>query len=164
MHSEQYLDRYFAAKTDATFVQNIFKAILGISFDNPGLTADDLLNIMQTDAPPNILPATYGKLSISYGDHPRIPQSILDARKTCKTFGVRGYIVFSGQGIGGALISLCPDLFALYYSLDQTLIPSDDLKKKGIPGLTCDGLGDHETDFMRSPGQTMLHELIHWAT
>ncbi len=50
-----------------------------------------------------------------------------------------------------------------YYSSGVTERPPDALIQQGIPGLGCDAMGNTETNYMWTPGTTVLHELLHWS-
>ncbi|KAJ9605797.1 hypothetical protein H2200_009646 [Cladophialophora chaetospira] len=155
-----YFQRYFS-DADATFVKHAFRALANVDLNAPTMNIAQAAALMTAPLTGAALPDKYSKLSISYGDHPLTPPHLGYFPHHCQTAGVRGYLTFSLTDPNYAFLSLCTWIFGAYLPLGFTLFPPNSLR--GYPGTTCDGLGDHETDYMRNPGWTVLHELMHWA-
>jgi hypothetical protein len=129
----------------------MFRAIVNIPLDAPNADEDDILDLLRP-LTPDALPEHFSRLSIAYGDHPDLtPENKREG--SCFTLNsVTGRFVLAGlqnMASGEAVMSLCPILFEIYYNMGTTLHPPAEIAS--VPGMGCDGLGDHETDFMASP-------------
>lgn len=126
------------------------------AFPNPG-DFRDFLNELS----PATLNDKFAGLSVSYGNHPSVSRAVFDLDHfDCAEPTTYGHMVVDEDDEKIAWMSLCPQVFTNYYSIHDTLAPSAALA--GVAGLTCDGLGDHEIDYMETPGLSFLHELMHW--
>lgn len=155
---DHYYDRYFAPE-DAEFVQNIFGTIAAVplDFDFLRATPDDIRNFMNS-LTPELLNDKFSGLSISYGNHP-----LKGPGPGCDLPYLNGILDIHPHDQTHAKMSLCPRLFEKYYSLRDTSRPPAALIQQGIPGLGCDVVGNTESDYMWTPGTTVLHELLHWS-
>ena len=101
----------------------------------------------------------FANLTISLGEPPYMPENW---RGYCSRDGV-GAMVFNQ--VGNATVVLCPQVFNYPTGLEIVNPPAwaRDAQGRPLPGFSCDGLGDHDTDFMRVPASFVLHELVHWA-
>lgn len=155
--------RYFRA-IDAVFVKNVFRTIANIPL-GPDIDANNIVNIL-SDASVYELQPKFDKLEIALGNNPSVPLSKQACGKTFDGGTAFAYSYIDPAALGPvALISLCDDTF-LFPTLDQIENPPSDKKDaqgNPLPGFTCDGLGDHDTDWMTSPGGIMLHEMMHWT-
>lgn len=155
--------RYFRA-IDAVFVKNVFRTVASIPFGS-NLDADTIIDVLSS-SPVHDLQPKFEKLEIALGNNPSVPRS----KQACgKQFGggtAFAYSYIDPAALGPvALVSLCEDTF-LFPTLDQIENPPPEKKDgqgKPLPGFTCDGLGDHDTDWMTTPGGILLHEMIHWT-
>jgi hypothetical protein len=157
--------RYFE-KSHAQFVRDVFRTIANIPV-NADINKD---NVQQYLPPSNWdLNSAFSKLPISLGNHPGLSQADL-ALTSCSTKSSSGtgedaFIVERQDGT--ALVSLCDEVFD-YPSLDTIANPPAALRdpppaNTPFIGYTCDRLGDHDTDWLLSPGGILLHEFIHWT-
>ena len=122
-------------------------------------SANAVPQILQNPPP---LSNDFNQLSIAYGDNPGIPQWLYNQVPfKCGYPGVPAFLVFHLQNPTQAWISMCDLTFKIWYSLPDTFNPPPNLRQ--IPGMTCNGLGSRETDYMKSPGAVLLHELMHWS-
>ncbi|KAJ9614277.1 hypothetical protein H2200_002413 [Cladophialophora chaetospira] len=158
---DPYFNRYFA-EADSAFVKHMFRTLAAVplDFDATGVDINDLLAYLQ-GLSADTLNDNFDQLSISYGTHPAVPQQARQDNGLDCTIDpeLTGFMWRSAPDPTNYL-SLCPLIFTTFYSISDTLHPPPTLN--GVPGLTCDGLGDHETDYMETPGLTVLHELMHW--
>ncbi|KEF51903.1 uncharacterized protein A1O9_11892, partial [Exophiala aquamarina CBS 119918] len=165
-HCEDTFLRYFQ-KDHQNFVRDLFRTIANIPL-KADITKD---TVQQYLAPSKLdLNPDFDKLFISFGNNPHLTQAEL-LISSCNA-DAPGHpnqpdaFIFSRPN-GIALVSLCPELFT-YPSLDTIEDPPPALRdpppaSTPFIGFTCDRLGDHDTDWMTSPGGVLLHELMHWA-
>ena len=146
--------RYFTA-LDAVFVHNIFKTLANMPLEIE-LDENTSLELLSSEAVTSLNPM-FSKLEISLGDHPDIPESA----KHCSTSSTTAAFCYTSRALGDwAYISLCDTIWQ-YPSLSE-IEHSSDPSKRGEPGWGCDGIGDHDSEYMTSPGGILLHEMLHW--
>lgn len=161
-HCEDTFLRYFQ-KDHQNFVRDVFRTIANIPLD-ANINQD---NVQQYLAPSNLdVNPDFEKLIISFGDNPGLTNADLRI-SSCQgpTTGPDAFIFTRPDG--SALVSLCPKLFK-HPSLDTIMNPPPELRdpppaNTPFIGYTCDRLGDHDTDWMTSPGGVLLHEFMHWG-
>ncbi|EXJ90668.1 hypothetical protein A1O1_03772 [Capronia coronata CBS 617.96] len=155
--------RYFRA-LEATFVQDVFETIANFPLDHQ-IDEETVIEILSSASVASELQPKFAKLEIAIGNHPALPEE----KNLCGTQSEGGtvfaFTYLDPSALGDvALISLCEETFQ-YPSLQEIENPPDhvrDAEGRPLPGYTCDGLGDHDTDWMSSPGGVLLHELLHW--
>lgn len=143
-------------------MEDIFRALANLDpdFDPSQMGRDAILEWLNA-ANHNTFNARLAQVTVSYGDDPQLSEAQLNAQPyRCGTRGVKSYAYIWSNDRTRAHISMCREVFDTYFSLPYTQNPP--AQDVGIiPGLGCDGLGDHETDYMTSPGSAFLHELMH---
>jgi hypothetical protein len=160
------LKRYFT-DAEATFVRHVFRTIANLPLDD---------NIDQNTIQPLLMSSVFSNvnpkmrlLRPSLGNGPLVREG---TPRTCKDDGVVAFLyeVPTLEGHedlrGSALVTICLPIFGWYPSIDEILTPpatGRDAAGNPLPGYTCDGLGDHDSDWMRFPGALILHEIMHWA-
>lgn len=160
--------RYFRPE-EAEFVKNLFLEIANIR-----ASKIDVHNIESILSSPSVIFQLHDKfenLEIALGDHPEVePQDRICGRILTDTgFGVYAYTTldiddFDIDAEGGRYSwqSICEESFDFPFLWDIELIATDP-SGHVLPGHTCAGLGDRDSDFMDSPGGIILHELTHWS-
>ena len=135
-------------------------ATVNPDFDQGNPDRSTVSQFIMTLKPAQLNPDFAG-LSISYGDNPGRPMHDDPCKNTkCGEFGLWGHLVFDADKPENAWMSICPITFEVFYSIQTMLSPPDTLKNE--PGMATTGLGDTETDYLETPGLTVLHELMHW--
>jgi len=150
--------RYFQ-KDHQSFVRNLFRTIANIPLD-ADIRQDNVQQYLNPSNPD--LNPDFDDLIISFGDNPGLTSAELSFASCRST-----YAHLNTRSDGTALMSLCPELFE-YPSLDTIENPPPRLRdpppaNTPFIGYTCDRLGDHDTDWMLSPGGVVLHEFMHWT-
>ncbi len=157
--------RYFLP-IDATFVKQVFQTIANVPL-NLQIDADTVVDILSSAGVASDLQPKFDKLELALGDNPSLPEG----KQMCGTQQPDGGTVFAFSYIDPgalgavALVSLCDNTFQ-FPTLDEIFNPpasARDASGDPLPGYTCDGLGDHDTDWMTTPGGILLHELMHWT-
>lgn len=156
--------RYFRS-SDAIFVKQVFQVVANIPLYSQ-IDYDTVVEILSSASVLSDLQPKFAMLELAMGNNPSVPEH----EQACEE-EIGGSIVMAGSYINPgalgpvALMSLCQSLFQ-FPTLDEIENPPDsarDAQGNPLPGYTCDGLGDHDTDLMSSPGGTLLHELMHWT-
>lgn len=155
--------RYFRT-LEATFVQDVFRTIANFPVEEQ-IDDQTIIEIISSASVVSELQPKLAKLEIALGNHPALPED----RNLCGTQSAGGtvfaFTYADPSALGDvALISLCEQTFQ-YPSLQEIENPPSTVRDaEGNPllGYTCDGLGDHDSDWMSSPGGVLLHELMHW--
>ena len=165
---DPYLDRYFPS-SQSDLVKGLFRTIANVPLDldlvdpkpDPGKT-EEVKKFLDT-MKPDLLNEKFAKLSIQYGNHDELtPEEWEDFDHSCEKGKTFGSLSLLKTDITRGYMSLCPYLFDNVYSLKDVESPPAALTQKGIAGLGCDGLGNSESNYMLTTGETVLHELFHW--
>ena len=155
---DEIYQRYFMT-LDAIWVRQVFDTIANVPPDQK-LDADTIIEIMTSASVAIELQPKFGNLEIALGNHPDLPED----QQLCGKDEFLLAFTFTSLAMGDfAYISIC-DVAWQYPSLGEIENPPESAKDNGVPmpGYTCDGLGDHDSDFMTTPGGVLLHELMHW--
>ncbi|KAJ9605796.1 hypothetical protein H2200_009645 [Cladophialophora chaetospira] len=159
--NDMYFGRYFDT-SDGTFVRQMLQTVAAVdpNFDQ-GNPSRDTISQFLSNLRPDQLNADFAGLSISYGDNPGRPVHDDPGKSTkCGPFGLWGHLTFDPDQPENAWMSICPDTFDVFYSIRTMLNPPNALRNE--PGMATTGFGDTETDYLETPGITVLHELMHW--
>ncbi|EXJ93943.1 hypothetical protein A1O1_02336 [Capronia coronata CBS 617.96] len=170
---EEVFLRYFTAE-EADFVKHAFRTMANIPLDQV-IDEKTIFGFLANPTAAQNLPPKFADLDIAWDDHPDVPEmdrlcghvsesgSMLDAY----TYLDVDELEISDQASQIALVSLCEELFqfpSLQEIEDPPYVPwARDGQGRPLPGFTCDGLGATDSDWMASPGATLLHELMHWS-
>ncbi|KIW89774.1 uncharacterized protein Z519_09931 [Cladophialophora bantiana CBS 173.52] len=164
---EETLLRYFRP-LEAAFVKQVFQTIANIPLSQE-LDGDNVVGILSSASVAQDLQPKFDQLEIAYGNHPTLPENKQDCGKAAAKGegGITAAFAFIDPRVLGdiALVSMCDEAFE-YPTLEEIANPSSsarDPQGNPEPGYTCDGLGDHDSDWMTSPGGVLLHELLHWT-
>ena len=142
---------------DGLFVNNVFRTIANMPL--PAKLDDSTIIDILSSPGVHEMSAQFNRLVLSVGDHPDLPST----KQLCERSENGNPLAFTflSHALGDwAWISFCEDAWQ-YPSLDQIYNPVD--ANKGKPGWGCDGLGDHDSEFMTTLGGLLLHELMHWT-
>ena len=141
----------------------MFRAIANIELDEhfePG-NVGQVLQEMDMDA---ALSPKFDRLSMAYDDNPNlldVTQNDRCAKKVTAAYTEYDPVRYDNWDV----MSICGVVFETYYTLhDLEHPPVWALDGNGHPeaGFSCDGLTDHDSAYMMSPGAVLLHELLHW--
>jgi hypothetical protein len=138
-------DRYFEEE-GAIFVKNIFYTLANIPLDTV-LTEATATQLFYSSTFIGLSPK-FSKLTIAFGEPPWLPE-----RGTCSDVGFGAYGLVD-DFTGEATIVLC-DASVLYPTLDEIAHPQPwayDEQGRLREGYTCDGLLDHDSEYMLSVG------------
>ncbi|KAK4945581.1 hypothetical protein LTR10_015200 [Elasticomyces elasticus] len=156
--------RFFRA-IDAVFVKQVFQTVANIPLDAQ-LDADTVIEILSSAAVADNLQPKFESLELALGNNPSLPSSKQDCGKQVDGGEVFAFSYVDPGALGpAALVSLCDQTFE-FPTLQEIEDPPAryrDGEGNPLPGFTCDGLGDHDTDWMQTPGVVLLHELMHWT-
>ncbi|EHY54310.1 hypothetical protein HRR81_004650 [Exophiala dermatitidis] len=171
---EEVFLRYFTAE-EADFVKHAFRTLANVPLDVMINEETDIGGLLGAPTSPGTLQPKFANLDIALGDHPDIPAAdrlyghlsedglLFDAY----TYLDVDEFELSDEASQVDMISLCEQLFQ-FPSLDEIEHPPNepwarDAQGNPLPGFTCNGLGNTDSDWMVSPGATLLHELMHWS-
>jgi len=151
-------------------VKNIFRAIANIDFN---LDLSNLETVQQLADEPLTYSEKFTRLSIYFlGNHPGLTQpGVPSTDADCEgSYPWMGYVVPTFGG-ASALMSICMQLYRELPMLQDVekppnwaIDPSKDQSNgpQYYDGYGCQNLGDIDSDWMRSTGAVMLHELMHF--
>lgn len=147
-----------------TLVRSIFRFIANLdpNVDPQTLSVQQILQELN-NVDQNSYNAGFDRVTISYGDDPSMtPDQLAQLSLTCsQDHSLQGYsLVNKNNNPTICHIAICDTTFNTYYSLRYTADPPA-AAAAAVPGLTCNGLGDRQSDYMSSAGTTFLHELMH---
>jgi len=161
--------RYFRPE-EADFVKHVFMEVANIQAEH--IDAQNVESILSTSAVAYELHEKFSNLEIALGDHPEVEEEerLCGRIVTASGFGVYSYTTLDFDELdpdAGNLgqhswQSLCEEAFDFPFLWEVELLATD-LSGHVLPGHTCAGLGDRDSDFMDSPGGILLHELMHWT-
>ncbi|KAI1623127.1 hypothetical protein EDD37DRAFT_682610 [Exophiala viscosa] len=156
--------RFFCA-IDAVFVKQVFQTIANIPL-NSEIDGNTVVEILSSAAVAENLQPKFSSLELALGNNPSLPASKQVCGKQVDGGQIFAFSYIDPGALGPvALVSLCDPTFG-FPTLVEIEDPSADHRDAdGDPllGYTCDGLGDHDTDWMQTPGGVLLHELMHWT-
>lgn len=170
---EELFLRYFTAE-EADFVKQAFRTLANIAPDQV-IAEQSIRALLSGSRAVGNLQPRFANLDIALGDHPDVPE----VDKLCGRVLESGFMLdaytyldvdefdMSDGASEMNMISLCEEVFE-FPSLPEIEDPPNqpwarDAWGKPLPGFTCNGLGDTDSDWMASPGATLLHELMHWS-
>lgn len=160
--------RYFRPE-EADFVRHVFMEIANIRASN--IDPRNVETILSAPSVAYELHEKFENLEIALGDHPEVEEEerLCGRILTASGFGVYSYTTLDFDELdidedGGkyAWQSLCEEAFDFPFLWDIELLATDPSGHM-IPGHTCSGLGERDSDYMESPGGILLHELMHWT-
>lgn len=161
--------RYFRPE-EADFVKHVFMEVANIHADH--IDSQNVESILSASSVAYELHEKFGNLEIALGDHPEVEEGerLCGRILTASGFGVYSYTTLDFDELdldaedGGqyAWQSLCEEAFDFPFLWEIELLATD-LSGHILPGHTCAGLGDRDSDYMDSPGGILLHELMHWT-
>ncbi|KAL2437169.1 hypothetical protein ABEF95_016665 [Exophiala dermatitidis] len=171
---EEVFLRYFTAE-EADFVKHAFRTLANIALDVMINEETGIGGLLEAPTSAEALQPKFANLDVALGDHPDIPA----ADRLCGHLSEDGFLLdaytyldvdefeLSDEASEVDMISLCEQLFQ-FPSLGEIELPPNepwarDAQGNPLPGFTCDGLGETDSDWMVSPGATLLHELMHWS-
>lgn len=164
---EEVFLRYFRP-IEAPFVKNVFQTIANIPL-NLDLDSQNVIDILSSAAVAEELQPKFANLELAWGNHPSLPERYQDCGKEVANGGggnVAAFLFIDPMVLGdSALISIC-DLTWEFPTLKEVFSPpasGRNAQGNPLPGYTCEGLGDRDTDWMSCPGGMLLHELMHWT-
>lgn len=152
--------RYFRPE-EASLVNDVFRSIADIPLDME-MTAENIKQILNNQKTIEG-PSKFADLDIYYGSA-GIPGAENRCAQKWNAFTLSGPIDYRLNPPSPADVAMCPPAF-YYPDLWEIINPSSihrDAKGNPLPGFTCAGLGDHDSDWMMSPGAVLLHEFMHW--
>ncbi|OAL34370.1 hypothetical protein AYO20_06423 [Fonsecaea nubica] len=153
---EEAFLRYFRPQ-EAVFVSNIFRTFANIPLDLV-LTAETVVSVLTQ---PNAqLNTRLGDSALFIGDDLASP-----AERQCD--GSANAWMTEDNDDRNADIYICEDIFD-WPSIEDIANPPQtswarDSHGQPRPGYSCAGLGDFDSDWMKTVGSTILHEYIHWG-
>jgi hypothetical protein len=130
--------RYFRPD-EARFVMNLFRTIAGLPYDVP-FDIEDMTKHMTL-----AYREEFQTLRIYYGDNPLENEAVDAGARPCLQGADPAYLTVSFDGV--RYMSVCETGLQRYPLMND---------------ITCDDLGDRDTDLMASLGSIILHEIIHW--
>lgn len=161
---ETAYQRYFRA-IDAVFVKHVFQTVANIPLDSL-VNANSVVALLSSAAVASDLQRKFSHLELALGNNPSLPESkqVCGAESNGGTTFAFSYIDPGALG-SASLVSLCDDTFRFptLGEIENPAASGRDGQGNPLPGYTCDGLGDHDTDLMSTPGGILLHELMHWT-
>jgi len=151
-------NRYFRQQ-DSQLVKHFFQRLADIPLDSV-INADNLAEVFSKPVKDG-LHERYAKLSISYGPHPNRPDK--SDPDPCTSY--RRFAQMENGDAENGMITVCERTFRLPLSSEIENPPAwgKDAQGNPLPGFSCDGLGGHDSGWMKTMGSTMLHELMHWS-
>ncbi|KIW33162.1 uncharacterized protein PV07_00033 [Cladophialophora immunda] len=156
--------RYFK-RADADFVRDVFYTIANIPLGGlpPNLQDFNAFNQFVSGFGQNAVNPKFDQLSISINDN----SAIGEYTPLCATVpGFQAYFDQKYDTLGDlGFISVCDYAFNFPSLADIENPPSwarDPTTGAPEPGFGCDGLLDHDNDYMLSLSGIMLHEIFHW--
>ena len=147
--------RYFRPQ-DGPFVENVFRTLANIPLDKV-LTGADVVDYITTPDLQNLSPLL-SQVFVRLEDD---PEHFCSSNPR-----VNAYMGYDNPG-QAANIYLC-DLAYSWPSIEEIASPPQtpwarDPVGRPLPGYSCANLGDHDSDWMKTPGSIILHELLHWG-
>lgn len=151
------LNRYFDP-TVFTFVRNVFETIANFPL-NSETNSPNVMQILRS-GPVGDLSPKFQSLMIAYDTPLWTPDS---AKGYCSSQEAAAYI-FDAYTTNPTIV-VCPVALLNPKAADIFDPPAWARNSQGqpFPGYGCDGLGDHDSGWVRFPGADVLHELIHWG-
>ena len=150
-------NRYFTPE-EADWVRSVFRRIANIPLDTVIRGPDSVEPLFKLRETTGFHP-TMSALIISLGNHITSPQPICD-----NIMSATGYYVLSTRDT--PLICTCLSAFCSYPDRAEIENPpawASDKFGIPLPGYTCIGLTDHDSDLMLFPGALLLHEMMHYT-
>ncbi|KIX97028.1 uncharacterized protein Z520_07142 [Fonsecaea multimorphosa CBS 102226] len=148
--------RYFRPE-DADFVRRIFRTLANLPLDEV-VTAENLVSVLT--GPNAQLSSRFVQSRIYIGDSTARP-----TERQCK--GQVNAWMSEDNADANAEIYICDDAFD-WPSIEEIANPPQtswarDNQGRPLPGYSCDGLGDFDSDWMKTMGSIILHEYMHWG-